>query len=73
MGKFEDERFATATRMLAAGIIESGAASIIGGGDTISAVDHFGFLKKFTFVSTGGGAMLAFLAGEELPGIVALK
>jgi len=54
-------------------IIDSKAKSIIGGGDTIVAVSNWGMLDKFSFVSTGGGAMLDFLAKETLPGIIALE
>lgn len=72
MGAFEDERFAQGTNALAHAIAGSDALSIIGGGDTISAVKKIGVLDQFSFVSTGGGAMLNFLAGERLPGLVAL-
>jgi phosphoglycerate kinase len=72
MGKFEDARFMPGTAAIANAIADSGARSIVGGGDTISAVDSLGLLEKFTFVSTGGGAMLAFLAGQPLPGLEAL-
>ncbi len=73
LGKFEDMRFAAATDALAQAIVASEAFSVIGGGDTIAAVDRLGLLGRFGFVSTGGGAMLAFLAGQELPGLVALQ
>jgi len=72
MGKFEDPQFMTATEAVAKAIIDSGALSIIGGGDTISAVDRLNLVDSFTFVSTGGGAMLAFLAGQQLPALTAL-
>jgi phosphoglycerate kinase len=72
MGLFEDRRFALGTSSIARAIAKSSAASILGGGDTISAISQFGVADKFTFVSTGGGAMLAFLAGEKLPGLDAL-
>ncbi|MFY9513894.1 MAG: phosphoglycerate kinase, partial [Rubrivivax sp.] len=66
---------------IAQAIIGSPAMKIVGGGDTISAIDKIGLLGKFdpstssgqVFVSTGGGAMLAFLAGEKLPGLEALE
>lgn len=61
-----------ATRKIAEAIIESQAYSIVGGGDTIEFMSRIGMLDKFSFVSTGGGAMLCFLSGEKLPGIEAL-
>ena len=72
MGLFENPSFAMGTNELAKAAVASKAYKIIGGGDTISAVDKLGLLGKFDFVSTGGGAMLAFLAGEKLPGLEAL-
>jgi len=71
-GKFEDSRFMHGTEVIARAIAESGAKTIIGGGDTIAAVHQLGLLDSFTFISTGGGAMLALLAGEQLPGLKAL-
>ena len=61
------------TRNLAKAIIKSGAYSVIGGGDTLAYLKEINLLNKFDFVSTGGGAMLEFLSGKELPGIEALK
>lgn len=72
IGLFENSAFAMGTNELAKAIAGSGAYKIMGGGDTISAVDKLGLLGKFDFVSTGGGAMLAFLAGQRLPGLEAL-
>lgn len=72
VGKFEDPKNGN-TKKIAQAIIDSGAKSIIGGGDTISAVTQYGLADKFTFVSTGGGAMLNFLAEGTLPTIEALK
>jgi phosphoglycerate kinase len=72
VGKFEDPRYAQGTDAIARAIAASPAVSVIGGGDTIAAVDRIGLLGEFDFVSTGGGAMLAFLAGEQLPGLKAL-
>jgi len=73
MGMFEEDNFAEGTRTIAQAIADSSATKIIGGGDTISAIDKFGLGGRFDFVSTGGGAMLAFLAGEKLPGLEALE
>lgn len=72
MGMFEKE-FMAGTRAVAQAIADSSAESIIGGGDTMAVLDKLGIsLDKFSFVSTGGGAMLAFLAGGALPGLLAL-
>lgn len=71
MGIGEIKQFATGTNAIAAAIART-SNSIIGGGDTIAAVDKMGLLDKYSFVSTGGGAMLEFLAGEKLPGLEAL-
>lgn len=73
MGLFENPVFSKGTDEIANAVISSKAISIIGGGDTISAVGKLGTLDRFSFVSTGGGAMLAFLAGEKLPGLDALN
>lgn len=72
LGKFEEAKY-NQTENIAKAIIESGAKSIIGGGDTISAVTQYGLADRFTFVSTGGGAMLKLLADGTLPTIEALK
>lgn len=73
MGLCEDKRFLVGTYSIAKAISKSDAFKIIGGGDTIAAVDKVSLLDKFDFVSTGGGAMLEFLAGNELPGLKALN
>jgi phosphoglycerate kinase len=73
MGMFEDDKYMKGTREIAVSVVESGAYSVVGGGDTISALNRLNLLNKITFVSTGGGAMLEFLAGKELPGLVALE
>lgn len=72
LGKFEDPKY-NQSEKIAKAVIESGAKSIIGGGDTISAVTQYGLEDKFTFVSTGGGAMLKLLADGTLPTIQALE
>lgn len=61
------------TEALAKAITESGAETIVGGGDTLACISNLNLLDKFSFVSTGGGAMLDFLANETLPGIEALE
>ena len=72
MGMFENSQFADGTNKIAQAITESSAMKIVGGGDTISAIDKIGLMNKFDFISTGGGSMLAFLAGKKLPGLEAL-
>lgn len=72
MGVFEDERFAGGTKAVAEAIAASAAFKIAGGGDTIAAIKKFGLAEKFNFLSTGGGAMLEFLAGRRLPGLETL-
>ena len=71
MGISEVEKFSQGTKVIAEAVVKA-KHSIVGGGDTIAAVDKLGLLDKFSYVSTGGGAMLAFLADEELPGLKAL-
>ncbi|HRY52364.1 MAG TPA: phosphoglycerate kinase [Candidatus Portnoybacteria bacterium] len=73
MGFFENEAFGHGTRAIAEAIAGSGAFSITGGGETVSYLDKLKLTDKFSFVSTGGGAMLEFLAGEPMPGIEALE
>ena len=72
MGLFEAKSFDGGTIAVAQAIVDSGAYSIVGGGETVAFLAKLGFIDKFSFVSTGGGAMMEFLSGESLPGIAAL-
>ena len=77
MGMFEDKRFAEGTNVVARAVVEAtqknGAKSIIGGGDSVKALNVAGLGDKVTFMSTGGGASLEFLEGSVLPGVAALS
>ncbi len=76
MGVFEMEKFQAGTKAIAEAVAEAtqnGAFSLVGGGDSVSAVNKFGFKEKVSYVSTGGGAMLEFFEGKTLPGIAAVQ
>ncbi len=75
MGVFEMDKFAAGTKAIAQAVVhatENGAFSLIGGGDSAAAVAQLGFSEKVSYVSTGGGALLEYFEGKELPGVKAL-
>lgn len=73
VGAFEDDRFDTGTRAVAEALVDSGAFTVVGGGDTVAALDKFGLADRMSFVSTGGGASLELLEHGDLPGLQALR
>jgi phosphoglycerate kinase len=73
MGKFEDEKYRKGTEEIYAAIIGSDAYKIAGGGESVEYINSQNGADKFDFISSGGGAMLEFLSGKKLPGIVALE
>jgi phosphoglycerate kinase len=76
MGVFEMDKFKKGTKEVADFVVEAttrGAFSLVGGGDSVAAVNQFGLADKVSYVSTGGGAMLEYFEGKELPGIAAIR
>ncbi len=76
MGVFEMDKFQHGTKTIAEAVVaatKAGAFSLVGGGDSVAAVNKFGFADDVSYVSTGGGAMLEFFEGKELPGIAAIN
>jgi phosphoglycerate kinase len=76
MGVFEMSHFRHGTKAIATAVAEAttnGAYSLVGGGDSVAAVNQFGYTNKVSYVSTGGGALLEYFEGKELPGIAAVK
>ena len=76
MGVFEMEKFRHGTKVVAKAVADAtkkGAFSLVGGGDSVAAVNQFGYADKVSYVSTGGGAMLEYFEGKQLPGIAAIR
>lgn len=76
VGVFEMDKFAGGTKAVAEAIVEAtakGAYSLIGGGDSVAAINKFGLADKVSYVSTGGGALLEYMEGKELPGVAAIR
>jgi len=73
LGKIEEKEFQTGSREIAKIIVETKAFSVAGGGETVEFLNEIKIAEKFNHISTGGGAMLEYLAGEELPGLKALE
>ncbi|MDR2890862.1 MAG: phosphoglycerate kinase [Alistipes sp.] len=76
VGVFEFDKFSTGTRAVAEAIVDAtarGAFSLIGGGDSVAAINKFGLAEKVSYNSTGGGALLEYIEGKELPGVAAIR
>ncbi len=72
-GKFEEEKYAVSSNEILKAVLVSGAFVLIGGGETLEILERGGAMEKVDFISTGGGAMLDYLAGEKMPGIEVLE
>jgi phosphoglycerate kinase len=73
MGVFEKEEFAKGTMAMARAVAEADAITVVGGGESVEAVNQSGFADRISHISTGGGASLEFIAGASLPGIEVLR
>jgi phosphoglycerate kinase len=73
MGVFEDPRFAAGTLAVARAMAESSATTVVGGGESVQAVEQAGLADRLSHVSTGGGASLELIEGKVLPGVAALR
>ena len=76
MGVFEMKAFENGTRQVAMAIVaatKNGSFSLVGGGDSVAAVNQFGIANQVSYVSTGGGALLEYMEGIELPGVAAIR
>ena len=76
VGVFEMDKFATGSKAVAEAIAAAtskGAFSLIGGGDSVACINKFGLADKVSYVSTGGGALLEYIEGKELPGVAAIR
>ena len=71
MGVFENPTLAKGTIAVAKALAETDATTIIGGGDSVACINKFGLADKVSYVSTGGGALLEYMEGKELPGVAA--
>ena len=76
MGVFEMNNFSNGTKAIANSLVNAtkkGAFTLVGGGDSVAAINKYNLSEQVSYVSTGGGAMLEYLEGKELPGVAAIK
>ena len=73
MGMFEIDSFGEGTRSIADAVAESGAYSLVGGGETVAAIEKYGVADRMSYISTGGGAFLEFVEGKTLPALAVLE